>query len=308
MARINPLILRRHRKKLGLSLEDLEARSGIDKGTIYRIEAGKPGRNARNTIAKLASALKCSPDELVATTVDDPDVTETVLYSRSQLNVRISHEGRNALTFVGQRYGVRQIDIIEFAPLLFHLVAEESLRSRQDSLERLRTARAAVSATQGNFPHITERLMNDWQAEEMEVAEERSIAKRDLRGEMLDEDETLYDVRPTEYDEGEQNPFIVHLRDRLKAVGGYAELDAWYVGWSPRYLIGREEAAAYFNGDENIAEDVLNGVIGVHEIPKELRGADAADARLAWAREKVAEVRSQQVHLLDTIDLKDLKL
>jgi transcriptional regulator with XRE-family HTH domain len=308
MARINPLILKRQREKLGFSLEDLEARSGIDKGTIYRIEAGKPGRNARNTIAKLANALKCSSDELVATKIDDPDATETVLYSRSQLNVRISHEARNALAFVGQRYGVRSIDIIEFAPLLFHLVAEESLRSRRDSLERLRTARETVSAMQGSFPHITERLMNDWQAEEMEFAEERSIAKRDLRGEFLDKDETLYDVRPMEYDEGEQNPFIVHLRDRLGAVGGYAELDAWYNGWSPRYLVGKEEAVAYFNGDEDVAEDVLNGVIGVHEVPKDLRGADAAEARLAWAREKVAEVRSHQVDLLDTIDLKDFKL
>lgn len=308
MARINPLILRRQREKLGFSLEDLEARSGIDKGTIYRIEAGKPGRNARNTIAKLSNALKCSPDDLVAMKVDDPDDTETILYSRSQMNVRISHEARNALAFVGQRYGMRPIDIIEFAPLLFHLVAEESLRSRRDSLERLRTAREAVSALQDNFPHITERLMNDWQAEEMEFAEERSIAKRDLRGELLDKDETLYDVRPTEYDEGERNPFIVHLRDRLKAVGGYAELDAWYDGWSPRYLVGKDEATAYFNGDEAVAEDVLNGVIGVHEIPKELRGGDAAEARLAWAREKVAEVRSHQVDLLETIDLKDFRL
>jgi len=186
MARINPLILKRQREKLGFSLEDLAARSGIDKGTIYRIEAGKPGRNARNTIAKLANALKFSPDELVATKVDDPDGTETVLYSRSQLNVRISHEARNALAFVGQRYGVRPIDIIEFAPLLFHLVAEESLRSRRDSLERLRTAREAVSAMQGNFPHITERLMNDWQADEMEFAEERSIDCERIDEDQLD--------------------------------------------------------------------------------------------------------------------------
>jgi hypothetical protein len=53
---------------------------------------------------------------------------------------------------------------------------------------------------------------------------------------------------------------------------------------------------------------VLNGVIGVHEIPKELRGGDAAEARLAWARDKIAEVRSRQVDLLETLDIKDLKL
>jgi len=307
MARINPITLKRQREKLGFSLEDLERRSGIDKGTIYRIEAGKPGRNARNTISKLASALKCTPDELVATKIEDPDGTETVLYSRSQLNVRISHEARNALSFVGQRYDVRPIDIIEIAPLLFHLVAEESLAARRDCLERLRTARDAVSSMQGSFPHITERLINDWQAEEMEFAEARSIAKRDLRGELLDKDEKLYDVRPMDYDDGERNPFVVHLRERLKEIGGYAELDAWYEGWSPRYLVGREEASTYFNGDDDVAEDVVNGVIGMHEIPKDLRGADAAEARLAWAREKVAEVRSRQVDLLDTIDIKDIK-
>lgn len=308
MARINPLILQRQRKKLGLSLEDLERRSGIDKGTIYRIEAGKPGRNARNTIDKLANALKCTPDELVTTKVDDQDAKDTVLYPRSQLNIRISNEGRNALAFVAQRYGVRSIDIVEIAPLLFHLVAEESLALRRDCLERLRTAREAVSSMHASFPHITERLINDWQAEELELAEERSIAKRDLRGELLGIDETLYDVRPLNYDEGDRNPFVMHLRDRLREVGGYAELDAWYDGWSPRYLVGRDEAAAYFNGDEDVAEYVLNGVIGLHEIPKDLRGADTAEARLVWAQERIAEARARQVDLLETIDIKDIKL
>lgn len=309
MARINSLIMKRQRDKLGLSMEDLETRSGIDKGTIYRIEAGKPGRNTRNTIVKLATALKITPDELVATKADDSDGTDVILYSRSQLNVRISHEARNALAFVGQRYGVRPIDIIEFAPLLFHLVAEESLQLRHDRLGQLRTARDAVSSMHGKFPHITERLMNDWQAEEMEFAEEKSIAHRDLRGDMLDKDERLYDVRPMDYDEGEQNPFIVHLRERLSAVaGGTSVLEAWYEGWSPRYLIAKEEALAYFNGDEDVADDVLHGVIGLHEIPKELRGADAAEARLAWARDRIFEARSRQVDLLETLDLKDIKI
>jgi DNA-binding Xre family transcriptional regulator len=299
MARINPTLLKRKREALGFSLEDLERRSGIDKATIYRIEAGKPGRNTRNTISKLAQALKCSSDELVATHTDDSDATEMSVFHRSQLNVRIPHDVRNALVFVGQRYGVRPINIIELAPLLFHLVAEESLHSRQASLNQLRHARDEVSVLQGRFRHITERLTHDWQADDMEIAEERSIRKRDLRGEQLDEDCTFDDVRPIEYNEGEQNPFVVHLRDRLAAVGGYAEMLSWYDGWNPRYLIGKEEAQDYFGNDETIVDEVMGGTFGLHEIPKELRSPETVEARLAWARQKVEEVRSKAIDLLD---------
>ena len=41
MPRINPLRLRHYRTKQNLSQDDLSRQSGIDKGTIFRIEAGK---------------------------------------------------------------------------------------------------------------------------------------------------------------------------------------------------------------------------------------------------------------------------
>jgi transcriptional regulator with XRE-family HTH domain len=310
MARINSLLMKRQRQKLGLSMEDLQARSGIDKGTIYRIEAGKPGRNTKNSIRKLAAALKMTPDELVSVKVDDSDGTDAVLYSRSQMNVRISHEARNALAFVGQRFGVRAIDIVEFAPLLFLLAAEESLRIRSERLAQIRAARGTLSSLGSKFPHLTERLLNDWTGEEMESAEERSISKQDIRGELLDEIDNGSDIRPLDYDEGQHNPFVAHLRERLEAVGQHGEageIEAWYEGWAPRFFICRAEAAAYFGGDAEVADNVVRGVIGVHEIPKELRASETVDARLEWAQERIKEAVERQVGLLEFLDVKDLE-
>jgi transcriptional regulator with XRE-family HTH domain len=311
MAQINSIIMRRQREKLRLSMEDLQERSGIDKGTIYRIESGRAARNTHNTIEKLARALKLAPDELVAAKADDGDGADPVFSSRSQFNFRISNEARNALFFVGQRYGVRQIDIIELSPLLFQIVAEESLRSRRERLDELYAARETISSLSGKFPHISERLLNDWNAEEMEIAEDQSIVACDIRGEMLDKADTSSDIRPINYDAGEHNPFVSHVRGRLGAIDAEAEFAEWHSGWSPSYSMNKQDVLAYFAGDEDVAGDVVLGLIGLHEIPKELRNDDSAQARLAWARDRM-EARSREVDLLENelleiLDRKDLE-
>ena len=104
----------------------------------------------------------------------------------SQLNVELSHESRNALALVSKRYAVKPLEIIEFVPLLFHLVAAETLAERAARLERLRAARQEVENLGNAFPHIAERLVNGWTGEDLDEREERSIRARDLRGDLLD--------------------------------------------------------------------------------------------------------------------------
>lgn len=313
MATINPAVLGRRRAELKLSLDDIETRSGINRATIHRIERGKTGRNNQHTIAKLANALKIEVNELTASSAEsDATATDEILYSRSQMNVRVSHESRNALALVGMRYGVRPVDVVEFAPLLFYIVAEESLRARQASLTVLAEARKAVQAMDGHFPHLSERLVSDWQADDIELLEETSIRKRDLLGRMLDDETSIPETRPVEYDEGEHNPFVAHLRTRLAVLESEeapaGAMEDWYDGWPPRYLICRPEALDYFGGDEEIADDIVNGIIGLHELPREMRALDQQEARVAWARARIKETAERQVDLLDLLDVKAIQL
>ena len=296
MARINPLLLRYYRDKQKMSQEDLSRHAGIDKGTIFRIETSRMKRNSQRVIASLAKSLKVESDKLTAVDVEGvPASEDSPLSPKSQLNVRVAPEVRNALALVSQRYGVSALDVIEFAPLLFHLVASESLKARADRLSALRAARDAVSEFSGRFKHLTERLLSDWQAEEVEVLEEQSIARRDLRGSAIDDDDCITDARPLEYDEDETNPFIVHLRERLatvQATGPTDRLEGWYSSAGVRYEICREEALAWFGGDEDAADDLVLGRFSITDVPKDIR-AGGTEKRVEWANAKREEASAR---------------
>ncbi len=309
MARINPILLRHFRDKQKMSQDDLKRHSKIDKGTIHRIETGRMTRNSERVIASLAKALKVEPDQLTAAEADRVAVSEDGFpFPKSQLNVRIAPETRNALALVSQRYGVSTLDVIEFAPFLFHLVASESLKARADVLAALRAARESVSAFGGRFNHLTERMMWDWQAEEIEVIEERSIATRDLRGTSIDEANSITDPRPMDYDEDEANPFITHLRERLAAVGAddsADRLEGWYNVAGVRYQICREESLSWFGGDEDAADDFVAGRFSITDMPKAIR-TGAWEERVAWAVAKREETCARTSDYFASLGLGDL--
>jgi transcriptional regulator with XRE-family HTH domain len=291
MTRINPDRLRHYRAKQNLSQADLGERSGIDKGTIHRIEAGKTRRNNTNVVSSLAHALKVEPSLLTAVDMEGIEPPTTEFFEKTQLNVRVSPEIRNALSMVSRRYSVTPTEVIEFAPLLFHLVASESLKERAARLDRLRDARARVTALDGLFKHITNRILKDWDAEQLDDMEARSIAKRDLRGDVLDDDDSIWDRRPHDYDADEQNPFITHLKDRLSAAQADADdtLDGWNCRAGVCYQICREQALEWFGGDHDAADDFVRGSYSISEMPREIRTAEAPE-RVAWAVQKRIEV------------------
>jgi transcriptional regulator with XRE-family HTH domain len=63
MARFDPALLRARREKLGLSVDELATRTGYDRATLWRIEAGK-SQPRPQTLANLAKALTIGVDEL----------------------------------------------------------------------------------------------------------------------------------------------------------------------------------------------------------------------------------------------------
>lgn len=291
MPRINPLRLRHYRTKQNLSQDDLSRQSGVDKGTIFRIEAGKTKRNGVRVIEALAKPLKIEPVQLTAADAEGMEPAADELFPKTQLNMRVTPEVRNALALVSLRYGVKPTEVIEFAPLLFHLAACESLKDRTQRLEQLQSARAGVEAFSGRFKHITERLLSDWDAENLEMMEARSIAARDLRGDRLDDGDSVTDSRPLGYDDGEANPFVVHLRERLEAVqvGESDKLEGWFSYAGVRYEICREQALEWFGGDEDAADDFVGGRFSISDMPRDLRAAEPAE-RVAWVAEKRVEL------------------
>jgi hypothetical protein len=148
-------------------------------------------------------------------------------------------------------------------------------------------------------------MANDWQGEELDVLEERSINASDIRGEMLDWGDAYVETRPQDYEEGIENPFVALVRERLDAVqptdGARDTFEGWYEDMPPSYEICRAEALTYLNDEPDAAGHILAGRVGLHEIPKELRGEGAASERAQWVTAKAAEVGARNAEWLESL-------
>jgi transcriptional regulator with XRE-family HTH domain len=291
MTPINPERLRYYRKQQRWSMQRLADEATVNKCTIQRIERGDGGKAPReHTITKLARALQVSTSELT-----DQNPVESTKHvkstnSKSQINARIGADARNALAFISARYGVKQATILRLAPLLFALVAEESLVKRSERLEKLSELGNSLDA----FPRAMEQSITEFCRREY-----ASIEARDIFG-TNHEDEDVQRWQHTDYADhvGICNPLALHIRQRVAQTSASDKLVGWDPDHGPDYHVGSEIALEIAAGDEEIADMLLSGAIGVHEIPSELRNAENPEARIEWLRhqrDRVSDERNKLV-------------
>lgn len=291
MSTINPQKLIFLRKEAKLTAEALAVEAGVGRATITRLENGTAGATRAETARRLANALKCQTADLF--TPPAAEQSQTIFNDRVPLSISISSAAQNALELVAMRYNETRETILELAPLLFDLLARESLLERSGNLAELWIRRDAVASMGEHYSHLGGRFLHDQQAEGVESREETSIRNRDIRAAYVLDDDSLEDAFvPTDYDDECDNPFVDYLNRRLSAVrpdGDTApSLDVWPVWRSPSYEIGSEEALAIARGDEELGRAILSGAVPLAKLPKSLRGPDNEEARIAWMREQKA--------------------
>jgi transcriptional regulator with XRE-family HTH domain len=305
--RINPIIFKNRRLELRLTLDELSASSRVHKATIHRIELGKQEKTRKLTVEALSKALRIDAEELTKAEADDGGVVSILEMGRSKMTLRVTNKVRNAAMLVAKRYGVSVTEVFEFAPLLFYITAEESLQLRTERLSRLTDARQLISDVGSEYSHIAPRIGNDSQAEDMEGLEEKSIRQNDIRGRLLDSHDDFFDIRPHDYDDEEQNAFIGFLKAKLAAMDRNGTEFGVVTGWghrvSPDFTICKREAATYFGGDEDVADDAIEGQFALHELPRELRADEQLDARVSWAKSKIEENRAKAAALFDEFEI-----
>jgi transcriptional regulator with XRE-family HTH domain len=295
MSRIHPEKLIALRTQANLTAESLAENAKVGRATITRIENGKTASSNRATVARIAEALRCSPEVLA--TPPEPESKSSFPGERYPIAQEMSAEAHNALVLTARRYGETTETILELAPLLFDLFARQSLKARKEHLATLRGYRSSVAAMEAEFSHLSGRLFCDWQAEEIDYAEEKALEKNDLRGEALVHDTGIEDYFfPKEYDEESDNPFVVHLRNRFGQLDDDKEvpaIEAWPKWRSPVYQTCKIEALAIAGGEEDLADAVIRGVVRIASIPKHLRGSDATDERKVWMRAQISKHTAQ---------------
>lgn len=289
---IDPERLKQARKLRGLTQGELARRARknqtpLNKQTVYRLERplGK-GRAAvrRETIERLARALDFEPEVLTGEKpipLDASELSAPVDEAAYQLKVRVDAPNRNAFELVARRYRVSVSKIAQIAPLLFVIIAEANLNHRRKKLDEFEDALARVAEAKQDFPHL--QLQTDEQEKGIR-AERASIKNRDLFGrEKFDP----YGVSQF-LEEGEDNPFAAYLKALALTAGRDDTTVRAFGPTSTDYRVCRSEAIDLADGDEQLAQWLLNGEVPIHRMP---RGLKTIDERIEWMRQNKISVR-----------------
>ncbi|MBC7153249.1 MAG: helix-turn-helix transcriptional regulator [Rhodobacteraceae bacterium] len=264
-----------------ISQKELAADIGIDVGTLSRWKRldKPPGRLRGDKLAKLCDALGTTPTELCS---DGPlpeapkgdDATH-----KGQVTMVLDTACRNSLALVARRYGVTRQQIVEVAPLLFAVMAEQSIAERREQLQKFSDALGNIENSAP--PHLRNSLRSPWDSDDQEIleAEKRSIDARDL---------FASHVGTWDANHSKDNPFARFLRKKLIETGlPNGKTVTWGGDDSPRYMLGAEELVEFFGRDTGAWLPVLNGDVALAEMPREIRKA-TPERRASWVKEKSA--------------------
>jgi transcriptional regulator with XRE-family HTH domain len=293
---INPKALKHRRNQLRLTLQELADASKVDRQTIHRIETGARSTVRPRTVEKLAKALRCPIEDLQRDPGAASDVPSANFGLGSggfpQISHRVDPSIKNAYWLVTERYGVSEADVVRLAPLLFTLVAEDSLATRRKRIdewwEYLKKANEAACHLRHLPPGSV--IATAW-GEEADGAEDESIAAKDIFGDRVNNDENLsWRSLPEDYSAGTHNPFVAFLRDYAGRFAQVATVESIERG-DAQYTLFEDRLRELACDDDSLADALSWGTVALHDIPEDLLGPARRGDRLAWLRSRVEEAK-----------------
>ena len=190
------------RNHQGLSRAIVAEDVGISERQLARIEAGEvdlvdPRQAPR--LEKLASALGVTIKDLYGSTATARDLENRK--EQVPVSALISPQARSGFARVRERYRWTMAEVMEFAPLMFVLLAEGSLEQRRRRVEEMRNAHDGAPDELRRFlAEFRERL-----EEEVEAIQQRELRQSSFSG-------------------GVADSFVGYLRELASALG-YAVAD-----------------------------------------------------------------------------------
>ena len=292
---------RQHR---GIEIDELAIWTNMPAERIKALEeADEPTEVSPGEMICLAESLRMTSEVLTGER-EMPDDAER--YRKQAVSVNLSGRARRDCELVRMRYGVSREELMEMAPLMFTLVAEDVLRWRRERVKRARQVMRDFDYAQ-NLMGLRfqlkplERGPND-ELPGTADQEEASIASRDVFGKYLSGPRGLKLRAPEVFPE--------YLRDRMRDAG----FDGVLVLWDEDLGCEEDESAwggsRHWPGDclpvhrllpeqvyelvglapeESPSRDQLEALIALNhcrielaDLPEELMAEDKAAERVAW--------------------------
>ncbi|MCZ8133541.1 MAG: helix-turn-helix transcriptional regulator [Rhodobacteraceae bacterium] len=278
-------------RRRGVNQAELARKAKLGLKTIGRIKLGKDLRPSN--VEKIAAALETDVQTLLSPPSDALLSGAEQRGDLQRLVVDIDAPTLNNLWLAAQFYRVPVRSLIQYAPLLFSIVAEASLNARR---KRIASWRASVEGAMKELPlpHEAERRQIMDGVIDVYEAEMSAIDARDLNGGVSDPFTTDPGLR-TEAECAEGHPFLEFLEDLARQHGQ----DLSFFGSETTNIVydHRGSDAAKSMGlraalDTLVPEDLPGsdealraiglGDVLVRDIPENLMAADMAEERVLW--------------------------
>jgi transcriptional regulator with XRE-family HTH domain len=294
---VNPKALSNRRKKLRLTLDKLADDSNVNRQTIHRIESGARSTVRANTAEKLAKALRCSVEELqreptVAPDVPASDSSDLGNSGLSQVSHRVDPAIKNALWLVARHYRISEADIIRLAPLLFTLVAEDSLAHREDTVKEFKTHLMRAEELAPSLRHMPPAFIYPSnRCGEGVDAEIESVETHDIFGDHVNDTLGDYDLS-SDYSSDTDNPFAAFLQRYAHRFPDEHALVCSVARGSAGYRVLQKDTQEIACGDDDVSSALTHGWVSLNDLPRDLLDPAKAADRLAWLKTRVEQVKA----------------
>lgn len=329
---IQPSILKKLMSRQNLTqqaLADLTVANHMPVGlaTIKRIcsPKGAPVKQRANTIASLAKALKVEHQTLTAGEApanepDDPLVAYVTMKARVTRNVELSYQSVEAI------YGISHSAQVAMAPLFAALIAEASLKWRQERLETIGSIANKLENLRGDNPLLNGAFSRIWEAEKIE---QRSIEKKDVRGQRaLIELAEMYELAGTEFsvfmNHDASNllpsewvsPFSIFLQEYAKTFENAqieirTDIDDERARKSdglPDYRVGQQLIDGICGKSKWAKRAIEDGYISINEIPKNLLGAEQTKERITFLKSRISQSERTAIAIKEIERLNEFRI
>lgn len=290
--------LRTLRKRKKLSRPDLERASGINMRTIQRLEnePDKSKSTREDTVMRLAKALDVETDVLTGE-LSLPELDEAAASEPDPVRIgaQIPPKVRLAYDLIKRRYGVNASDVITMAPLFFALLAEGSLKWRQEKSDEAWNAFLGLEDIEGYWRGSFGSTYSTM--EFGAVAEDESIRNSDLFGNKLLDSPPGTFLDDGFFDPSIENPFATYLRKLATDLGipEIVDVDGGDLSFGspvefPNYGICNDEIERITNGSADAKKALETGFARLPDIPEELLAEERDAERQQWLENRLAPI------------------
>ena len=299
--KIIPETLRKYREMKNLTQESLARLSKVTKKTISRLELGEVSNPRLNTVNNLAKTLSVDPESL-----SKPYSRENKEDMRGYVKLKTSIPIDNMISvkMVHERYGVSTDTLVRIAPLLFTVIAEQSLEWRKKTLSEALEKLTALDKIRRKGSHMA-FIAESFSFIEGVRAEKKSIESHDIFGLNICDDDFA-----DSHDSGITNPFVNYILEQCEQLekdifsfDDYCDNDHM-----PDYEILPKERYRLMQCNYWAEFAVASGYADLSKMPTKLLKQGCEAERIEWLVSKIPEKvrQEQEKYRIDIFD--DIKI